>query len=309
VGSNGQTDSEVAHEHVLSHSGDYWERRPGFCDRYQWLLVRKNLSELFKMKVHEEVRKAVLISLQSFLEERQMWPFPAGTMSKNWLDEVRASTLPEEKKIQILQNEFIFRHQAVDQDNSNLIAHELRNRNARVLTTLDIRNEAEGMRAEGLRNALRPVQLEAQLMPIFNDDPRIPPGIPREFGNFGNMYLVRDLVPFEDGGPLQTFILSGRASRKMTHNKAEAHCASLGGTLPTVLQLRSLIRAMRDAQGRYNPNLIANMAGHWFWLAERKDAFSGDNGQVMRTHGGVQSVRCVIPLPHPFANEFANELE
>jgi hypothetical protein len=84
-----QENGQKAHEHVKEHSGDYWDRRPGYIARYHWLLARKQLANLLMRKTEPAVMEAVLKSQQSMLKERNMWPFSAGKKIPRWLEEVK----------------------------------------------------------------------------------------------------------------------------------------------------------------------------------------------------------------------------
>ena len=73
-----QKDHVTGHAHARAHSNNYWEQRPGYLERYHWLLARKNLAALLKSKVEESTRSQALEENQALLKEKKMWPMPAG---------------------------------------------------------------------------------------------------------------------------------------------------------------------------------------------------------------------------------------
>jgi hypothetical protein len=136
-----QENDGATHWHTQGHSGDYWEKRPGYVERYHWLVVRKKLAFVLNGRAEAEVRGGVLHSQRKFLEERNMWPFPAGIMSSDWIVEVQNDTqLSTDKKIELLQNEAIFRRQAKDFKNAALVEVEIRKLGGAVLSSLDVRD-------------------------------------------------------------------------------------------------------------------------------------------------------------------------
>jgi hypothetical protein len=136
-----QKNNEIAHAHVREHSGNYWEQRPGYASYYRWLLVRKELSHSFK-KVSPEVRAEAVHSREALLRAENMWPMPAGQMSSDWVLEVAGSDLSNEKKITLLQNEFIFRYQNEDHMNVAIVRDELERLGGLALASLDARDAA-----------------------------------------------------------------------------------------------------------------------------------------------------------------------
>jgi hypothetical protein len=113
----GETQKSIqqSHQHAREvHSNNAWEYRPGYTERYHWLLVRKELAYLFKGNIDPAIREIVLHFHQNFLEENSMWPFPAGLMTKEWIEEVLGSQLTSDRKIMLLQNEAIFQRKEND---------------------------------------------------------------------------------------------------------------------------------------------------------------------------------------------------
>jgi hypothetical protein len=137
-----------AHLHVRDqHSWDYWEMRPGYKDRYHWLLQRQSLNSFLRIDALPEmvaVRASVLESMRPFLEERKMWPMPAGIPTRDWMIEVHKSDLTTAAKIALFQNEAIFLRQINDIIQAPLVEAEITALGGKVLASLDIR-DAEGI--------------------------------------------------------------------------------------------------------------------------------------------------------------------
>ena len=144
-----QENSQIAHAHVREHSGDYWDYRPGYIARYQWILARKSLAHLFKRKVDQAVRASALKSRKAMLQEKNMWPMPAGVMTNLWIAEVRKADLAPDKAVELLQNEYIYRLKRKDSANASIVAAELRRLGAPVLASLDLRGANAGQQAAG----------------------------------------------------------------------------------------------------------------------------------------------------------------
>ena len=132
---------EAAHAHITAHSGGCWEFRKGYMARYHWLLARKDLARLFKIKVTDEVRTAALRAQEVELKERKMWPMPAGLRTEDWLDEVHDSEVSDSEKIELLQNEFIYLRLLKLKARAELVAEKIHKLGGRVLITLDKKDE------------------------------------------------------------------------------------------------------------------------------------------------------------------------
>jgi len=139
---------EATHEHVLQHSRQYWEFRPGFSKRYHCLIFRRQLELAFEQKVAKDARKEVLGLLKDRLNENNLWPLAAGTSTKHWLREVDEEILDRDQKIELLQNELIFLRskrkagcwsflRPFSSKGEKLIKAQLKRLNAPVLTSLD----------------------------------------------------------------------------------------------------------------------------------------------------------------------------
>ncbi len=137
-----QSSQEEAHSHVRDvHSGTFWEYRPGYLDRYHYLLVRKNLMEVFRLKVHPAVRAAAIDQLKPLLVEKKMVPFPAGVKLELWIGELESSDLNPEQKIEILQNEAIHRLNTGDEQGFEALESEITQLGGTALRTLDLPSE------------------------------------------------------------------------------------------------------------------------------------------------------------------------
>ncbi len=136
--------TDLLHQHVREHSNNYWEPRPGYEDRYHWLLYRANLSRVFETDhvghgVGDAEKMEILESRKDFLKERNMWPMPAGLATSEWIKKVQDTPDIELKtKIELLQNEYIYRYKMKDQTSVDLIGAELKQLKAPILTTLDV---------------------------------------------------------------------------------------------------------------------------------------------------------------------------
>jgi hypothetical protein len=263
--------SAAVHSHVKSHSGNYWELRKGYTDRYHWLLARKKLDDLFKNQVNPDptVMKSVLISKKAMLKERKMWPFPAGKTTGQWLQEFQKRNIiskfikwvknEKHKRIELLQNESIYQRQMKNPENVSLIDAEITKLKATPLVSLDRKDAHDGV--EG-----------GNIIPIMEDDPRIAQA-PRFFalGPGGRTYQVGN------------FIWSGVAPEKMNHAEAVKFCAGLGegSRLPTIEEFRDLARAMGYPH-TYDPRRLPDTEGNWFWSSSVTGVFayifSGDDG-------------------------------
>ena len=149
-----QEGKDEAHAHVIGHSGDYWERRTGYVDRYHWLIARKNLAHLFSERVDSEIRSAALALLTGLLTEKKMWPFPAGALTGAWTQEVKESSLSHLEKVELFQNEFIYRRQIGDGKSAARVREAIEEMHGKVLASLDVR-DAGGVDAESAPTAPR----------------------------------------------------------------------------------------------------------------------------------------------------------
>jgi hypothetical protein len=302
-----QEDNQEAHKHVREiHSNNAWEHRPGYTERYHWLLIRKILAGIFRGKIDPAVRESVLVSQKKFLEENKMWPFPAGAMTAEWLEQINFSLLSPEKKIELLQNEAIFQRKESYLPNQKntaqkrkivLLDTEIRRLGGKVLVSLDLRDAAgitlpgsNVQHAQALAAAPAIAQGFAQaagaqggLEPML-DENRVNPA----FANLGNMYEAAGLI------------WSGVAPRTMNWQDSINYCAALGGgaRLPIADEYRALSRAMSPG-GVYNANLLPDTRRKWFWSSSPYNAdlgfyFNGNFGNVDEGYCYYSySVRCV----------------
>jgi hypothetical protein len=155
--------NKKTHKHVKEHSKDFWEYRPGFTDRYHWQISRKELAVTFKGKIDPEVRKAALQPHKALLEEKNMWPMPAGMKTVAWVkavEEIPQSTRKysvfedhgkkriektealhtKEKKIELLQNEYIFLTHESDTMNAEVVNAALQRLGGAVIASLDVKD-------------------------------------------------------------------------------------------------------------------------------------------------------------------------
>lgn len=329
-----QKDSRATHLHAQEHSGDYWEHRKGYPERYHWLLARKTLSVFFRGKVDGAVRKAALDSQRALLEEKNMWPLPAGLKSVEWVRDVRETPQSTrkyyglggkdgkeriektelihtpEKKIEILQNEYIYRHHEGDEKNAAVIKAELEKLGGKVLVSLDIRDaggDGQHHQADGenggqarVRGAV-PAAPAERLEPML-DGHQVNPA----FAALGGMYQVGNVIwsgvakEWQWRGMFNLLVVN-----KMNQHSAGQFCQNLGGgaRLPTLEEYEALRRAMGYPID-YRSDRIADMAGHWFWsssdrprpqFADHFFNFIGDNGIIFSEHRNSPdgSARCV----------------
>jgi hypothetical protein len=338
---NKQENPRVAHQHVLTHSGDYWEHRDGhtgqvpgvgqkytevhryevmeknhttqkmekkireipftYLDRYHWLLVRKKMQSIFEREKDPEVIRHALVRLMPMLKENKMWPIPFGKNTPDWINEVMAdASIDERNKKVLFQNELIHQLDLSKNSRSQVIKSQANARaevlkaslvslNAPVLASLDV-GQAPHARAENINPVLDAADLA-----------RLPPG----FIALGpeNVYRIRD-----PRAPNQELTWShvapnppGQPGR--TYEEAIEFCRNLGGgaRLPTKEEYEALIRAMSPG-GRYNPDLLPDMRGRWFWSSGPNgfdDAwkFYGNLGNVSIGYRSVRiHVRCVVAL-------------
>jgi len=294
-----QEDGPANHAHARQHSKDFWEKRPGYTERYHWLLARKRLAFVFQQRVDPAVREALLNAQHRMLKERKMWPFPAGIMSAKWIQEVQSDRqLNPEERMALLQNEFIYQRQRGNSSNATQVEAEIRRLGGKVLASLDV-GDAGGINpqsftsaAAGVGDRVQPhpaVQPHAQEMVpglehVLENDPRVT----RNFAVLGEMYKIAG------------FIWSGMAPEGMNHAAAIQYCQGLGGgaRLPTKEEWEVLKRVMSPG-GRYNPDLLPDMK-YKFWSSSSYDAnkaysFNGKSGSVSRNKRSKHKwVSCVV---------------
>ncbi len=328
-----QEDNTTGHAHARAHSNNYWEQRPGYLERYHWLLARKSLTALLKSKVEESTRNQALEESQALLKEKKMWPMPAGLAAGMWLEQVRSNAeLTPAAKIELLQNEAIYRRQMKDKKNGDLVEAEIRRLGGLVLASLDVKDAAgiggpaagAGVAAPRIAQVaavaqVAPAHPVAQvavpahqpfaaphpvaahgIAPVLEDYPQFNQ-LSRQFRALGNMYEVAGLI------------WSGVAPQNMNQRDAVAYCAGLGGgaRLPTKDEYIALGQAMGgrypewEGFGYHVPgyarNLIPDMHNRLFWSAsltrqEHGDAFffNGYYGNVDQySRDYDRSVRCV----------------
>jgi len=294
-----QEDGPANHAHARQHSKDFWEKRPGYTERYHWLLARKRLAFVFQQRVDPTVRKALLNAQHRMLKERKMWPFPAGIMSAKWIQEIQSDRqLNPEERMALIQNEFIYQRQRGNSSNATQVEAEIRRLGGKVLASLDV-GDAGGINpqsftsaAAGVGDRVQPhpaVQPHAQEMVpglehVLENDPRVT----RNFAVLGEMYKIAG------------FIWSGMAPEGMNHAAAIQYCQGLGGgaRLPTKEEWEVLKRVMSPG-GRYNPDLLPDMK-YKFWSSSSYDAnkaysFNGKSGSVSRNKRSKHKwVSCVV---------------
>jgi hypothetical protein len=158
-----QANSEASHAHAREHSENYWEMRPGFTERYHWQISRKELVVTFKGRLDPKVRKAALEFHKSLLEEKNMWPMPAGMKTSDWIESVQ-NTLQSSrkyykftnngkkreektealhtkaKKIELFQNEYIYLNREGAKKNADLVKVVLQGMGGAVFVSLDVRD-------------------------------------------------------------------------------------------------------------------------------------------------------------------------
>ncbi len=327
-------DGRTAHQHVQEHSGDYWERRPGYTERYHWLVARKNLADLFRRKVSKGVRAAAVESRKAILQERKMWPLPAGLMSREWIQEVKNTHLPHDQVVELLQNEFIYRYQEENSKDADVVKAELQRLGAPVLASLDVRDaggmyphERVGQNAANRDGGVVLVVPVARppaerLIPVMEGDERVR-GIPA-FVRLGSMYQVGNVIwsgvpkrepPRGFFNPRVEFIV-----KRMKEREAEQYCRNLGGgaRLPVREEYEALGRAM-GAPHHYDRNAIPDMAQNYlpphgmvhsdfyFWLlsghipsglVNATFFFNGNSGGFVGSNPppNEAAVRCVLPV-------------
>ena len=283
------------HDHVKEHSGGYWERRPGFTERYHWLIARKKLDYLLSPttgSIDSAVRTQVLESSIALLQDNKMWPMPAGSSISQWIAELEHAKFPKGKKwyqriwpwkqndkqqkIELLQNEYIYRQQEGDKQNAEVVAAELTRLGGQILASLDIK-DALAATGEGGR---------ADPIPVDDHDARVTP----EFAALGNMYEMANLI------------WSGVPARKMPWKEAVGFCKTLGkgSRLPTWSEYYNLTIAMGRPH-RYDANLLPDMKKNLFWSSKLLPGqkyfaacLNGDNGDAsFQSKTLLGSVRCV----------------
>ncbi len=251
-----QDTSLAAHLHARRHSGDFWEFRSGYSDRYHWIAARKKLKAVFESKVEDSIRERVLNETQSLLREKKMWPLPAGLTVEAWLQRVRANVdLAKEAKIELLQNEAIYRRQMKNRASEALLEAEIWKQGGVVLASLDVR-DAVGRSG--------PVP---SIAPCFEGHAGYLDVGPA-FRELGPMYLT---ARGRFGGGI--LLWSGVASEEMSYQDAVNFCAGLhpGSRLPSQEDYWVLSHAMggRDPENGdlrgYHRILIPSMIDRSFW--------------------------------------------
>ena len=294
-----QEDGPANHAHARQHSKDFWEKRPGYTERYHWLLARKRLAFVFQQRVDPTVRKALLNAQHRMLKERKMWPFPAGIMSAKWIQEIQSDRqLNPKERMALLQNEFIYQRQRGNSSNATQVEAEIRRLGGKVLASLDV-GDAGGINPQPFTSAAAGVGARVQphaqemvpgLEPVQENDPRVT----RNFAALGEMYQIAG------------FIWSGMAPGKMNQADAIQYCQGLGGgaRLPKKKEWAALARALgKDVPGRqYDPDLLPDTK-YLFWSSSsyQEDAnkgylFNGYNGSIFSHNcNNTRWVSCVVP--------------
>jgi hypothetical protein len=309
-----------AHDHVRLHSNDYWETRSGFTERYHWQISRKELAVTFKGKIDPKVREKALEPHKALLEEKNMWPLPAGIKTAAWIKEVEAT--PEtsrkyyvyendgkdrvekteqlhtkEKKIELLQNEYVFLTQEGDKKNAELIKIATEGMGGQVFASLDVRDGAQPVAVGGNQ---RPEN--ERLQPVLGDEQV------QAFRALGNdQYRVGDLIWSSAVQKARrrerVGEIVGNGVRTMNWDAADRFCRNRGdgARLPTHEEYEALGRAM-GRPNNYRADRISDMRQNWFWSSSvfpgHRDMyykFFGKNGElgVDDRNGDGGSVRCV----------------
>ncbi len=319
-----QMDTRSAHAHLIEHSGAYWERRPGYADRYKWLLIRRNLAYLFKSKVTDEIRAEALSWQEALLKQNKMWPMPAGKKSQAWLQEVESANLSPEDQVELLQNECIYRRKFGEMQSVSLIEAALRQRGAKVLASLDVidaagvpagwdrldqQNRDAAVVHAQLDEALevRPGQRRAGMItPVFDGHPN--PGIVRlvaqlrqyspqfyALGGFdGRIYLVRD-----PERRVNRFLLADSLPIMRTQEESMRFCEERGAKIPTSQQLLALSRALTPDGGEYNGSIIPSLENELVWLSDKSargdnQYFKGRDGRLGKALYGTSPMHSVV---------------
>ncbi len=320
-----QTDKQLVHKHVVGHSGDFWERRPGFQDRYHLLMARAYLANLFKGKVHPQIREKVLENKEQFLKEKKLWPLPSGLNVKSWLNLVeKDQNLSVPMKIELLQNEFIFRKTHNDHQNAAHVARAIQHYGGLVLASLDVK-DSEGIDLAAY-NLQREHQLEGDvnldgadgdnaavapalaLVPVDPQDPRVGP----LFAALGEMYEIPGLGILSGSSPLEMNWSKAMGNHGFLHlRKGPGYCQGLHprARLLNDEEWEVVARSMgKGTRGGYNPRFIEGMANHDFWSSDYNDffmdpsflnprSFHGSTGEVRsNVIYGTSYVRCIIPF-------------
>jgi len=295
----------------VAHSNDFWELRPGFVGRYHWLLARHKLAALFQTKVTEQMRTSVLNSVEALLKEKKMWPLPAGILSSKWLEQVDASSLDDQSKIELLQNEYIFRNQVNDVNNKEIVRQKILSLGGTVLASLDVKDspaygststqphvlvELEPLLVEAGDAIANPAGVlverafESPFQAVRNDDPRVQ----AEFAALGEMFQIGN------------FIISGAQPLEMSHNEARNFCHSLGGELPSIAQWEVFL-AGSTRFGEYVSSTLPHL--DWqFWTLEGTHVFSGYAGTLRRvleiaTNNIFDEIRASVRCVHEVGTE------
>ncbi|MEO5969411.1 MAG: DUF1566 domain-containing protein [Bdellovibrionia bacterium] len=305
-----------AHDHVRLHSNDYWDKRPGFTERYHWQITRKKLKEVLKGVSPKERQKA-LEARKDLLEEKYFWPMPAGMETEAWIKVVQAT--PEstrkyyvyenhgqnqkkvrvektealhtkERKIELLQNEYIFLTHEGDKKNAELVKLALQDLGGQVLASLDVRDGAQP-----LRQQVQPLAENESLHPVLGDEQV------QVFRTLGaEQYRVGDLIWSSAAHKFREGRNAWDAPDGLNWDAAGGFCRGLGdrARLPTREEYEALGRAM-GRPNNYDPDMIADMRGNYFWSSSPNGnnsawGFNGCSGGVENYGRGFHgAVRCV----------------
>lgn len=288
-----QPNKYAAYSHVFAHSKNHWETRPGFTERYHWILARRRLAHFFNQEMTPELRSSLLNSHHAMLEERNMWPMPAGVDAKIWLQQVREAKLPHDKLIELLQNEYIYLSQENNVKTATLIEEELKKLGATVLASLDAKDADPSQWGQA-----------ESLAVVMDNDPRVPPA----FAKLGNMYQVNNVIWSGTVlSPMKKVFLKGslNLAHSMTHLRASKYCQSLGkrSRLPSLEEFEALARAL-GYPNHYDSHRIPDLSTYQFWssttnkeFSSLASAYSGYEGKIYEfARNSKIAVRCVIPI-------------
>ena len=318
--------SQATHDHVKEHSSDNWEYRPGFTERYHWQISRKELVGTFKGKIDPKVRNAALEPHKAVLEEKNFWPMPAGMKTAAWIKAVQDT--PEssrkyyvyekdgkdrvekteqihtkEKKIELLQNEYIFLTHEGDKKNADVVKSALQGIGGQVFASLDVRDGAQPIapvaaangafvgqannagRGGAARNQQpqQPLGENERLHPVLGNE-QVQVFVPLGEDQYRVGNVIWSSAAHEEARP-EDLGIGARAAgvRHLNWDAADRFCRGLGdgARLPTREEYLALGRAM-GWPNNYRSDRITDMSHNWFWSSsvdpDYPDYFYGFNG-------------------------------
>lgn len=241
-------ESHIGSEHTGQSS---FENRPGYIERYHWLLIRESMEMVFSSRIHPKIRELVLQlpDVRQVLSDRKLWPFPAGISSYQFQQEVIASELSLKESVELLQNEFIFLFKRDPKgEGTTLLANAIRHWGGKVLASLDARDQ-EGLPEGNERpaaSALNPHELEAQEIQAQIDD----------LLNFGRQQVAGAQILVQDGRELVRLPRNAPARPANPAPERQIRRAEFGPILDTPPRLVRQIE--RKTFDRIIPRAFAN---------------------------------------------------